>query len=566
MPFRVLVFFVIAWVVGATATWADDQNGVEAAVEEQAPNSNKTIESVATVLELVFTFDETSAKECLGILTKKAQNREIAAESLATLRQRIGEKLAAAIEKPRHALHAEASFLAAAWGDPTAVQACKTIALDRGNADTGRAAAFEALALSGSNESLSLAGSIFNSQPSADLSGFVLAILGRLPHAEIADLVLNAYPTFHPDAQPKAIELLTQRAAWREALLDRVEQAKLPKDILNTNQVARLASDDREPFRARVAKLWGAIRTERNPERERVVSEMRTFLNRTAGDEVRGAEVFQRVCGQCHKIYGKGQEVGPEITLNGRASFEQLLSNVFDPSLVIGAAYQPRTVVTNEGRVITGLLAEDNDQRVVLKLQGGKIETIPRDEIDELEVSKLSLMPEGLERQLSAPDIADLFAYICLVVDPNTHDSTWIPGSPALMAADAPSIPGKIESGWRLIGRTNRILAVPEERGLVIRDLGEVVGLERDVAAHSPASELTIAFDQEVEAQLYVDGALVEWIKLPTGDPNPEEPSSLSRRFRAIVPSGSEKPIRVSVLFRRDQAKASEPLTITEMK
>ena len=88
-----------------------------------------------------------------------------------------------------------------------------------------------------------------------------------------------------------------------------------------------------------------------------------------------GQEVFKRVCGQCHKLHGEGQEVGPDITLNGRNSFEQLLSNVFDPSLVIGAAYQARTVVTADGRVLTGLVAEDSPQRVVLKMQGGKLES-----------------------------------------------------------------------------------------------------------------------------------------------------------------------------------------------
>ena len=83
--------------------------------------------------------------------------------------------------------------------------------------------------------------------------------------------------------------------------------------------------------------------------------------------------MFNRVCGQCHKLYGQGQDVGPDITLNGRNSFEQLLSNVFDPSLVIGAGLSgadrssPRTAGCS-----TGLVAEESAAHVVLKLQGGK--------------------------------------------------------------------------------------------------------------------------------------------------------------------------------------------------
>ena len=91
---------------------------------------------------------------------------------------------------------------------------------------------------------------------------------------------------------------------------------------------------------------------------------MRELLGKTSGDALRGQAVFNKVCGQCHKIHGHGQEVGPDITRNGRASFDQLLSNVFDPSLVIGASYQARTVITTDGRVLTGLVAEDNEQRL----------------------------------------------------------------------------------------------------------------------------------------------------------------------------------------------------------
>jgi putative heme-binding domain-containing protein len=136
------------------------------------------------------------------------------------------------------------------------------------------------------------------------------------------------------------------------------------------------------------------------------------------------------VCGQCHKIYGEGQEVGPDITVNGRGSFDQLMSNVFDPSLVIGAAYQAQTVITADGRVITGLIAEDSPQRVVLKVQGGKLETIARDDIEESETSRLSLMPENLEQQLKPEELADLFAFITLDKPPDDPTARRLPGAP----------------------------------------------------------------------------------------------------------------------------------------
>jgi putative heme-binding domain-containing protein len=157
---------------------------------------------------------------------------------------------------------------------------------------------------------------------------------------------------------------------------------------------------------------------------------MRRLLESTPGDSRRGIAVFARLCGQCHKIHGEGQEVGPDITVNGRASYEQLLSNVFDPSLVIGEAYQARTVRTDDGRVVTGLLAEDSEQRVTLKVQGGKLETIAREEVVAMKTSELSLMPEGIEKQLQPQEIADLFAFITLDKHPDDKSARSIAGTP----------------------------------------------------------------------------------------------------------------------------------------
>ena len=204
----------------------------------------------------------------------------------------------------------------------------------------------------------------------------------------------------------------------------------MPPSVLNANQVARLQASRDAELVDLVRTRWGSVRTERNPQRLQVIEEMRALIATSDGNAVRGQAVFQKVCGQCHKIYGAGQEVGPDITRNGRASFDQLLSNVFDPSLVIGASYQARTVITTEGRVLTGLVAEDNQQRMVIKIQGGKQEVIPRDRIDEVIVSKLSLMPEDLEKQLKPQELVDLFQFLMLDRAPSDPAARLIPGAP----------------------------------------------------------------------------------------------------------------------------------------
>jgi putative heme-binding domain-containing protein len=233
-----------------------------------------------------------------------------------------------------------------------------------------------------------------------------------------------------PELQPRAIEMLTQRAAWGKQLLQKVSKKEISSTALNVNQVKKLLAFKDAELSKQVTAVWGTLREERNPEREKVVAEMRTFLKKTPGDAMKGQTVFKNLCGQCHKIHGDGQDVGPDITSNGRADFEQLLSNVFDPSLVIGAAYQATTVITKKGQVITGIVTEDNAQRVVLKVQGGKTETVARGDIEEMAVSKVSLMPENLEKQLKPQEIADLFAFLYLDKPPSDPTAKRIPGAP----------------------------------------------------------------------------------------------------------------------------------------
>jgi putative heme-binding domain-containing protein len=223
-----------------------------------------------------------------------------------------------------------------------------------------------------------------------------------------------------------------QREPWARKLLNAVLQNKLPKGVLNANHLRKiLESNDREALWA-VERAFGKLREERNPEREKVVAEMGQYLRANIGDAVEGQQVFNKLCAQCHTIYGEGSNVGPDLTSNGRASFDQLLSSVFDPSLVIGPNYQVFTVVTKDGRNLTGLIVEDNDLRIVVRMAGATEEIVPRNNVEYTRVSKLSMMPEGVEAIFSKQDLADLFAFLSLDKPPTDPTARPIPGAPAV--------------------------------------------------------------------------------------------------------------------------------------
>ena len=330
------------------------------------------MEQVAALLEFVLEADEATAVECLGKVVQQAQSGELKRENLAALRIRLSKKLQATWStESATPLHDAALQLAALWGDSAAISQTRRILADAAQRPERRGILLNTLASTGDPNLVSeIAAMLASPKLDPTLQSAGLNALGKFDTAEVAVAVLRAYPQFPPPVQAQAITLLTQRPAWSRQLVMAVQANQLPASAVGLSHLRSLLASRDPELAAMVKKQSGAVRTERNPEREQVIAKIRELLGKQPGDEVRGQVVFQRVCGQCHKIHGTGQEVGPDITSNGRSSFDQLLSNVFDPSLVIGPSYQAVTVVTTDGRVLTGLLAEDSAQRVSLKTQG----------------------------------------------------------------------------------------------------------------------------------------------------------------------------------------------------
>jgi putative heme-binding domain-containing protein len=374
-----------------------------------------------------------SAAECLEAIRQAARHGDLDATELQTLRERLGPRLSTLISSTAHdRLSAGAIALATAWGDAAARAAAVTLADDIRAEDTARLSAIDALAVAEVDELPPLAARLLANVEgnTKALRRGLLAALGQCDRDEIGAIVLTAYERQEPELRPAAIELLTQRPAWAHALLAAVASEKLPREALNLAQVRRLARATDKQLAAQIHAIWGTVRTERNPAREDFIRRTRELLAANPGDPHAGQAVFEKSCAQCHKIYGAGHDVGPDLTHNGRNSWDQLLSNVLDPNLVIGAAYETHTVVTDDGRVLTGLLVEDSPQRMVLKLQGAKLEAVPRENIEQSEQSPLSLMPEELEKQLTPAELADLFAYLALDRPPSDPAARRLAGAP----------------------------------------------------------------------------------------------------------------------------------------
>jgi putative membrane-bound dehydrogenase-like protein len=247
----------------------------------------------------------------------------------------------------------------------------------------------------------------------------VLLAAAKLPHAAVAYAVLDAFDSLAPDERAPALNLLASRPAWTLTLLDAVDAKRIPREAFNANQIRALAERKEGEIRARVESVWGAVRIDGDPKKRQIVAaRMRRALDHGAGDPEAGRAVYARVCSQCHRLGPLGYEVGPDIARNGTANLDAFASNVFDPNLVVGRDYQARIVLKADGQVVTGVPVEESPERIVLKIAGGQNVSIPRDDVDEMRRSNDSLMPEGLESQMTEQDFRDLVAFLLRETSP----------------------------------------------------------------------------------------------------------------------------------------------------
>ncbi len=387
--------------------------------------------AVAQLVKLLLSSEATdeSADRCLQLLTARIRSGEIAGESLTNIKTQLTDPLTKAMnQKLSRPSTLSAVELAASLRMQEGINRASQLN-SMTDDESIRLRLINSLITANDDSGLIYAESLLLTSRSADARRKAIQAIGRIGTTKATDALARHLPKLPADVQPAVVEAMTDREESALQLMAMVRDKTVPQTLINANQAHKMLSLKSQPLTDLVTKHWGIVRTERDPARLQLISRMRNELRTSKGDPIAGRVVYKKLCGQCHKIYGEGADVGPDITRNGRASFEQLLSNVFDPSLVIGAAYQGLTVVTKEGRVVSGLPIEDSPQRVVLKVQGDKQEIIARSEIDEVVPSKLSLMPEGIEKQLQPQELHDLFAFITLDKPPEDPDAKLLAGS-----------------------------------------------------------------------------------------------------------------------------------------
>jgi putative heme-binding domain-containing protein len=207
------------------------------------------------------------------------------------------------------------------------------------------------------------------------------------------------------------VNTLASRKEWAKALLTAMTEKKVDRAAVTDNTILRIQAFKDNDLNRLIEKAWG--RTRPTPaELTKLIDQARASLSEGPGSFTRGKVVFENTCGKCHKFDGKGPDVGPPLDGAAR-DIEYILVNVIDPNRVIGAPYFLRIARLLDGTVQQGVLAEEDDKSITLKLENGVLKKIAKADLDgPVQTVEKSLMPEGLGYNMTPQGFRDLVRYV----------------------------------------------------------------------------------------------------------------------------------------------------------
>lgn len=255
---------------------------------------------------------------------------------------------------------------------------------------------------------LAVLGGLLVPQASGAIQSAAVEALARIDASEVPGVLLAGWRSHGPAVRSEILDALLSRENWAESLLHAIEEKQLPAGDIDASRRQRLLRFNDEAIKSLATRLLsGAIESDRS----QVMAQYAGVLTMT-GDAEAGAAVFAKRCGVCHRLRGVGQDVGANLASLTDYSPQALLTAILDPNRAVEAKFLDYIAVTNSGLTYTGMLANETGNSITLLGQEAKQQTILRTDLEELKATGKSMMPEGLEKDLSPDDLANVIAFV----------------------------------------------------------------------------------------------------------------------------------------------------------
>lgn len=247
-----------------------------------------------------------------------------------------------------------------------------------------------------------------------------LVALQPFDRPEIAEAVVGLYPRLGSESLPVAQTLLASRAGAARRFTQAIAEgwggwsAKpfIAAERVPLSMVRKIKLFRDPELRALAEKVWPDVGSPTTAEMEAHIARTAAVVRGGTGDPYAGRTLFQNTCAQCHRLFGSGAEVGPDLTVYKRDDLETMLLSIINPSAEIREGYEGYAIEMQDGRSLSGFLVEQTPRSVVLRGTDGQNTVVDRREMASMEPSRLSLMPEGLLDSMNEQQTRDVFAYL----------------------------------------------------------------------------------------------------------------------------------------------------------
>lgn len=272
-----------------------------------------------------------------------------------------------------------------------------------------RAEAIRTLALAAFRDVKSIAEELLEPKQPVSIQAEAINLLAGYDSPDVSKLLLDRWPTMTPTQRAQTAEALFSRPSWTSAFLDSIEAKEIGVNDIDSSRVTILKQHPETAIRDRVSKLFVATDTKRAD----VVAKFSESL-KLAGDVDRGRLLFRKVCSACHRLEDHGTSVGADLKGITTRGAESVVLTILDPNREVKPAYLVYNLITDEGRVINGMIMAENANSVTIQRPDGTSVTTLRTSIEGLRSTGLSFMPEGLEKQIDQQGMADLIKYLSM--------------------------------------------------------------------------------------------------------------------------------------------------------
>lgn len=227
------------------------------------------------------------------------------------------------------------------------------------------------------------------------------------------NLVKSFRKTLQADEKAAVIDVLVTRQKWAGFLLAEIKAGEIPRRSVTPFHARQILAMEDDDLSKMLHEVWGEVRESDEDLKKKIIDLEKTLTPdvRARGDKGQGRLVFQALCASCHRLYGKGGNLGPDLTGSGRADLGYLLENIVAPNSVVPVEYQISLITLEDGRFVSGVIMASDERTVTLKTLKNEI-TIEKDTIIKNIQLPDSVMPQGLLSALAPEKIRDLIAYL----------------------------------------------------------------------------------------------------------------------------------------------------------